>query len=231
MRTLWLPALACSLAAACSAPALTVDASPGSFDAPFLLPPAQALSTEVGAHGGAWLGDGEPANDIPIPLSLFARHRLGGDWWARLGVEIASGDFETPHEIVGIMQDPNVSDIDATADYVSVMAWIEQVHALNPKNELFWQAGLGVSVVDVDDADGPVQGGGTFDIETDADTEFLGSLGAGYRRLFGEWAVELLARYDYHVADWELRDKVSGATGEVDDYSTWALLLGLGYSF
>jgi hypothetical protein len=194
--------------------------------------PAEARRWEVGYHAGVWLGDGEPANDIPIPASLYVRRQLSGPWWARAGFELASGDFETPHEIVGVAQDPAQADIDADAEYLSFLAWIERVHAWTPRDELFVQLGGGWTTVEADDARGPAAGGGTFEIETDADDEILLSAGAGYRRrLWERWVAEVLLRYDHHLADWELRDTVSGATGEVDDYSTWAILIGLGLGF
>jgi hypothetical protein len=93
------------------------------------------------------------------------------------------------------------------------------------------QAGAGFSLVEVDDVQGALLGGGSFEIETDAGTEILGSIGVGYRRRIGRWRAELSARYDDHAADWELEDAPSGATGSVDDNATWAYLLGIGSSF
>lgn len=34
-------------------------------------------------------------------------------------------------------------------------------------------------------------------------------------------------RADYHLADWEMRDTVSGATGSIDDYLVKGLSLGV----
>ena len=113
----------------------------------------------------------------------------------------------------------------------SILAWLERVYRTSERSEWFWQIGPGISFVDVDDVGGPVQGGGTFDIKTDAGTEILGSVGGGYRRHSGKWVTEIGARYDYHIADWELMDTVSSTSGSVDDYSTWAFLIGLSYGF
>lgn len=233
----WTPLAALVLHACASAP----NAVPGQVasrsveslrSAPASQEPAGAWGWEAGYHAGVWLGDGEPANDIPIPASLYLRRRLSGPWWARAGVELSSGDFEKPHELVGVTQDPDQADIDADAEYLSFLAWIERVHAWTPRDELFLQLGAGWTTVDVDDARGPTAGGGTFEVETDADDEILLSAGAGYRRrLWERWVVEVLFRYDHHLADWELRDTVSGSTGDVDDYSTWAILIGLGLGF
>jgi hypothetical protein len=234
--------------AACSAPRSTPSAEvrlrPRSLDAlahsgstPARLREAQLTQNgsqprlEIGYHAGVWLGDGEPANDIPIPASLYGRYRLGEEWWVRLGLEFATGDFETPHEQLGLEQDPDEPDIDSSVNYATLLAWLERVWVWKEENEWFVQAGAGFSLVEVDDVQGPLLGGGSFDIETDPGTEILGSVGVGYRRHFGRWRAELLARYDYHAAEWELEDALSGATGNVDDYATWAFLLGIGYSF
>ena len=209
--------IAACTSGACRAPALDADGRPP--------------GTELAYHAGVWLGDGEPANDLPVPGALSVRQRVAEDWWVRLGLEHAAGDFETPHELAGIAQDPDEGAIDADASYLSLLAWIERVYAPTDADELLWQVGAGVSSVDVDDASGPTAGGGTFDVETDAGTELLGSLGVGYRRRFGRWVAEALVRYDLHLADWEVEDRVSGATGDLGSYGTWALLLGLGFGF
>ncbi len=192
---------------------------------------ARERTFELGYHLGTWLGNGEPANDIPVSASLYGRTRIDDGWWIRGGVDLAQGDFETPHELLGITQDPSVDDLDADSEYFAMMAWAERVHTIGERSEVFWQVGAGVSSVDVDGVSGPVRGGGTFDIETDAGTEYLLSAGAGYRWLWTNWRLEALARYDYHFADWEITDRVSGASSELDDYGTFALLVGFGYAF
>lgn len=188
---------------------------------------------DLGYRGGVQLGDGEPSNDIPTPVGVFARYRLNEDWLLHGAIEHGAGDFETPHELLGIAQDPAEADIDADTTWTSVMLWAEREYTWpDSRNELFWLAGGGFSSVDADDASGPVAGGGTFNVESDVGTELLASVGGGYRRRLGEsWALEALVRYDYHLTDWEIRDTVSAVTGSVDDYNTWALLFGLSYRF
>jgi hypothetical protein len=191
---------------------------------------AQESRWTLGIRTGTWLGTGEPANDLPIPAALVARYRLREHWWLNLALESSAGDFEKPHEVLGIMQDPSVADIDADASYTSFLASLERSYREpGERHEFYWLVGAGLSSVDVDDAGGPVQGGGTFDVATDAGTEVLASLGGGYRRWWESWAGEALLRFDYHLADWAVSDSVSGALGSVDDYHTWALLFGLSY--
>lgn len=192
---------------------------------------SKPVSFELGLQSGVWLGSGVPANDRMIPFALFARFPVSGDYWARFALQYSSGDFETPHEILDIAQDPNEADIDADMSAISILGWIERVYRTSDRSEWFWQAGPGVSFVDANDVDGPVDGGGTFDITTDAGTEILGSLGGGYRHHLGSWILEGNVRWDYHIADWEVEDRNTSTTGTVDDYKSWAFLLGLSYGF
>ncbi len=187
---------------------------------------------EVGLLAGMSGGDGEPSNDRSN-YGIYARTRLGDDWALRFTLEQMAYDFEAPAKIVGITQDPSVPTVDAPAISTGIGAWIERTYGgPDGANEFFWGAGIGVATVDVDDASGPVQGGGTFDITTDAGTEFSLSLELGYRRhLSRHFKVEGLARVDQRFADWSLEDQVSGATGSVDDYFIYSILIGLSYGF
>ncbi len=185
----------------------------------------------LGARGGVWLGDGEPANDIPT-YGLVTRYRLAERWWIGLELDLSEYDVEKPAEIVGLKQDPTLGAIDATASATTLLALLERSYRVSERNEWFWSAGLGVSSLDVEDARGPLQGGGTFEIETDAGTEILASLGGGYRWwLAPGWALEGTVRANQHFADWSLEDTVSGAEGEVENYLTWSFLLGLHFAW
>jgi len=96
----------------------------------------------------------------------------------------------------------------------------------------FWNAGVGVNDVKMDDVQGPVEGGGAFDIETVTDTEFVLLGGGG---LIHDFAASWSARYEltlqHHFADWKVRDRVTGNTGVIDDYSIYGVRVGMTYRF
>ncbi|MEW6074471.1 MAG: hypothetical protein AB1726_17985 [Planctomycetota bacterium] len=227
------------LLAACAAPSRsgapgepTGRAARGSPPSAGRAAPPRSASTgwEIGGAGGVTLGDGEPANDLTT-YGVFARRRLNDVWAARFALDRMSYDFERPAKLLGITQDPGAEVVDAAATATTLSAWIERTFGgAESANEWFAGAGLGLSSVDVDDASGPVAGGGSFDIATDAGTEILASLDAGYRRaLSAHWTLEGLLRVNQHFADWKVVDRVSGAEGTVDDYTTWSFLLGIAY--
>ncbi|CAN5216251.1 hypothetical protein BH24PSE2_BH24PSE2_02760 [soil metagenome] len=98
--------------------------------------------------------------------------------------------------------------------------------------QAFWTVGAGIGFPTVDDVRGPTAAGGTFDIATDAGTEWhlLGT--AGLRYAFStRWAVDVAARLEHHVLDYEVRDRVSGNTAEVDSQSPLGIHFGFVYAF
>lgn len=194
---------------------------------------AQERAWDIGYRAGVALGKGEPSNDLPIAGNLFVRRRFNQDWALSAWIESASGDFEQPAKVVGLVQDPNVADIDADLSVLTLgLAGERTFLSSDGGAQLYGLLGVGFSSIDADDTSGPLAGGGTFDITTDAGSEILGSLGLGYRQpLWKRLSFEALVRYDRHFADWEVRDTISGNTGSIDDYSTWAFLVGLSYSF
>jgi hypothetical protein len=188
---------------------------------------------EVGYRAGTALGDGEPYNDLPIAGHVFVRRHLDGPWSVSAWIESAGGDFELPAKVVGLVQDPNTSDIDSDLSVLSVGLSGERALWQSARgSRLYALLGVAYSAVDADDVSGPLAGGGTFDVTTDPGSEVLGSLGLGYQLRLGErFSLEAVARYDHHFASWEVRDRISGSTGSIDDYSAYAFLVGLTYSF
>jgi len=72
--------------------------------------------------------------------------------------------------------------------------------------------------------------GGTFNIATDAGTEFAVLAGIGYSASLTEnlnFNASVDARENF--ADWKLTDSVSGASGSVGNYLTYGLRIGLNY--
>lgn len=189
-----------------------------------------ALAQDLGVRGIITAADGEPANDIP-GFGVFGHWRLGDKWSIGLAVDRTEYDFEEPAKLVGLSQDPSVEPIDTIAEATILSAWIERTY---PRGRLdwFWGAGAGFATIDVPDAVGPLQGGGTFDIRTEADSEVIVSLLAGLHRRLGErWMLEFALRADQHFADWQVTDRVSGNRGAVDDYRALGGHLGIGFRF
>ena len=193
---------------------------------------AQAQRFDLGWRGMITAAGGEPANDIP-GYGVFGRYRLSDRWSVGLAVDQTEYDFEEPAKLVGIRQDPGVEPVDVKAEATVVGAWLQRDYRRDGgRTAWFWGAGLGFAAVDVPDASGPREGSGRFDIRTEVDTEMIASLLAGVLlRLGSRWFLELAVRADQHFADWQLTDRISGATGTVDDYLALGGQLGFGFRF
>ena len=78
----------------------------------------------------------------------------------------------------------------------------------------------------------PRSGGGTYNIEANADAEFLLLLDAGWMQQIGkQWSARFAFSYEHHFAEWEFGDTVSGAKDTIDDYHLYGLRIGLNYRF
>jgi hypothetical protein len=187
-----------------------------------------------GLRGNLVGSDGEPTNDM-LGAGLTGRFRLNERWQLGIAVDHSPGfDVETPYAALGIQGaevDGEVVDAEGTA--TSLAGWLERVYAREGRRlEWFWGAGAGVAQVDVDPITGPVVGGGTFDIEQEVGTELLAKLTGGFRVRMGErWRLEVAGRLDQHFTDWKLTDRVSGRTGEFDDYLVQGIHVGLQVGF
>ena len=174
-------------------------------------------------------GSGEPTNDVP-GYGLYGRYRLNDRWAVGFGADLSDEfDVERTAELVGLVQDPSVEDVDSKGSSQGLGAWIERRYGGDERRlQWFWTAGLGFLSVDVDDQSGPLADGGTFDVIVDAGSEIVASVGVGMRvRLGSRFFLEPTLHADQHFADWTLTDRVSGATGTIDDY----LLTGVSVGF
>jgi hypothetical protein len=183
----------------------------------------------VGIRGGTFLGDGEPANDLPM-FGIYGRYNWSEKWDLGLSLDYLSGDFERPYKLLGIT---STDELDADMTNIIITVWGEREFSLkSQKLRPYIAGGIGIGLVDVDDVSGTVAGGGPFDIETDAGTEFIPALAVGLRYLFGKrWEAEIARRYSYHIADWDVEDQVSGKSDSLDNYSTYGFYFGLGFRF
>lgn len=187
---------------------------------------------DFGVRAGITAASGEPANDIP-GYGIFGHYRWNESWTLGFSVDLTEYDYEEPARIVGIPVEPSLDPIDAVAEATVVGAWLERTFAA-PEARTVWfvGAGLAAASVDVPDVTGPRQGGGSFNIGTEVDTEIILSLMGGVRRKVGaSWFFEFALRADQHFADWKSTDQISGATSSVDDYSAYGGHLGFGYRF
>ena len=178
-------------------------------------------------------GSGKPTNDV-LGYGVLGRYRLDDRWTLGLGVDISDEfDIERTPELVGLEQDPDAPVIDSTGSSEGLNAWIERRYGGDDRRlQWFWTAGVGVNSVDVEDQAGPLAGGGSFDIAIDAGTEWVASASAGLRVRVGErFLFEPALRLDQHFADWDITDRVSGATASIDDYLLKGVHLAFAYRF
>ena len=203
---------------------------------------AQATGGSAAEGSGFFLGvrtdlvgaDGEPANDM-LGGGLTGRFVLSERWSLEIAVDHSPGfDVETPYEVLGLAAaevDGEVLDAGATA--TALTAWIERTYPREGSRlEWYWGAGAGAATVDVDSIAGPLVDGGTFAIEQEVGTELVVGLTGGLRLRLGErWRLVFGARLEQHFTDWKVTDRVSGRTGEFDDYLVKGLGIGVEVGF
>ncbi len=193
---------------------------------------AQESRYQVGLRGNVLLGDGVPANDI-LGFGVIGRYALHDGWFAGAALDFYDYDFERTSDVVGILQDPAVKAIDAAASNTVLSGFFGRRYGESQRGfDWFWTAGLGIGFPDVDDIGGPTALGGTFDLTTDAGTEFhlMGTLGTSYH-LTPTWSATFAARLEHQFMDILVTDRVTGATGKVDSQSPVGAYLSINYEF
>lgn len=185
---------------------------------------------EVSGHLNIVGASGKPSNDI-LGLGVIVHRKLSDEWYLGVSLENATDfDVERPNEELNI---DSVSETDALATMNMVTVVAERRFPLDSQNWTgFWNLGGGIADINIDNADGEVAGGGRFDIEIEADTEYvlLGGVGA-LQQLSEHWSARYEFALEQHFADWKITDRVSGRTGSFDDYLVYGLRLGLSYRF
>ena len=167
-----------------------------------------------------------------LGFGVYGHYTWAQGWLLGAGLDQMFDDFESPARILRIIQPVGSAVVDAPAAATNLTAWIERRYEAGARGAWYWQAGVGVGRVSADDVTGPVQGGGTYRITTDADTELLLLGGLGYRyRIAGNWNLNSSVGLNYHFADWQVRDLNSGAIGNVGNYAAYTIRLGIDYSF
>lgn len=181
---------------------------------------AQDDRIHIGPRITVVTGGGEPANDM-MSVGIQFRYRVSERWLIGAAVDQAEFDFELPWRVVGIEQDTSsLEPIDATVESMIYSAWLERQFSSAGRNRWFVSGGAGYAFPDVEDVTGPTIGGGSFDLTTNAGTELILSAAAGWRFNLGRHAgLEFAVRADHHLSEWEVTDRVSGATGSTSDYT------------
>lgn len=193
---------------------------------------AQDTKWEFGLRGSTLLGDGVPANDM-VGFGLIGRYYINNGWFVGAALDTTDFDFEHTARFIGITQDPAVKAIDAAVTNNIVSASLGRQYGNTDKGlDWFWTAGIGVGFPDVENVTGPVDGGGTFNITTDAGTEYylMTSLGSSYH-FSPSWSATLSARLEQHFMDYKVTDTLTGATGTLDSQTPMGAYLSVNYRF
>ena len=183
----------------------------------------------MGIKGGISMGDGEPANDIPT-YGILGRFRVNAKWLVGVGLDYTIFDFEDPATMLRLQTD-KVYDAQISQYILSI--WGEREFDTGPDwMTPFIFGGIGFGIGNDDTITGSLEGGGTFSIYSDAGTEIIPGLGVGVRFSVTDTVLlEAAARYDYHFADWNIKDSISGRTTTVDDYGTYGGYVAVVFSF
>ena len=195
------------------------------------LPAWAAETLEITPRLNLVAGNGKPANDIP-GIGVAFHRRLANGWYLGFNLDHSSKfDFEDTAGLVDNLAEVGVVDADSTHTMITLVG--EKRYPMQADDwSWFWNLGGGFNEVDVDDVEGPLAGGGRYDIETDVDTELVLVGNVGWINRIGDrWSARYEITMEYHAADWEMRDRISGNTGSVDDYNVYGLRIGMTYRF
>lgn len=176
---------------------------------------------DLGLRYSALHAGGSPAADVPY-LGLVFRYAMNDRWTVAGALDKVEFDFESPAAHLGLQQDTSVPTVDSKVEGTQLSVWIDRQYGKAPSRlRWFWNAGLGFTAPSASAARGPLQGGGTFDIQTDVGTEIIPTFAGGARWFLSErWLLELAGRLDHHFADWTVQDQVSGDRTTVGSYTT-----------
>lgn len=172
-----------------------------------------------------------PSNDI-ISIGLEGKRMLRNRWFISFNLDHnPKSDFERPGRKLNLLP-TTVNDAPYDSTMLSVYGG-KEYGSRSRKLNWFWATGLGInSIGSVDNASGALQGGGTYNIVTKADTETIVSLKGGMKhKLSNDWAMNYTLKIDRHLADWKVRDTVSGLTTTLGDYTTIGVTVGVSRKF
>ena len=170
---------------------------------------------------------GKPTNDI-LGYGIALHRKLSDQWYLGINLDYSPEfDFEEPSDLVDL-RSTEVVDAVGTMTMITVVA--ERRYQQDENWTLFWHVGGGINEIDLDNAEGDVVGGGSYDIATDVDTEIILIAGVGWlQRLNKKWSARYELSAESHNGGWDLEDKTSGNTGKIDEYGVYGLRFGLTY--
>jgi len=191
---------------------------------------ADGSKWEIGGRLDGNLSDGQPANDL-IGGSVLLRYRLNNDWLVGGALEFSAYDFERPY---GLLNLTSTKVLDASVDSTMLSIWAERRY-----NEpvtggyWFWTAGAGINNADAVPVTGTTATGGTYNIKTNVDTEFVLFGSAGRRHnITDHFSFDYGVRVAGHFGDWISTDSVSGIKKAViSDYFVHGVFLTANYRF
>lgn len=192
---------------------------------------AQDARFEIGIRPIILASQGEPANDM-LGSGLVGAWQWKPDWFFGVALDRMVFDYERPHQVLGIQQDPDLKTIDGSNNFTRVAGWVERRYDRDGAWDWFWNAGLGFASVDADVVAGRTAPGGAFDIATDAGSEAHLMTSIGLRRPLGaHWALTGTIHLEHHLTDYKITDTVSGATGKIGSHSPIGASILLSYQF
>ena len=186
----------------------------------------------LGARANVQLSN-ESLIDHLAGYGLTGRLQLDQNREIGFGIDMLSQTLADPAGTLGLQESEGHSHPKGVLMANVLSVWGQQNFDLVfDRLQPFLLAGLGLASIDLEKHKGRLDDGTEFDLRTNAGTEHLFMAGGGVRsRLVGKLEFELAARGEYHLANWTLEDRVSGAYIAVSDYFSLATYAALGLKF
>ncbi len=173
-------------------------------------------------------GNGEPAHDIP-KIGLKGRYLLSRLLYLTLSLDYTEYDFERPYKLLGINA---TKEMDAHVSGMYLDIGTEREFYLNRMLQPYIGVGVGLTFIDADDISGRALNGDRFRIETETDTEYIPYFNSGVRWVvWNNLSLDVGTRFQYHLADWVVTDRVSRLSNNIDDYFQYGGYIGISVGF
>ncbi len=173
-------------------------------------------------------------NDAPIdsmPLvSLYVGRQLSQSLSAVLSLDSFVFDIENTGERLSI---PTVGETSAEGRTTFLTPSLNYIFGrIGSPLQPYIRAGVGIGFTDFDNEDDSQNENGTpYDIRTNSgeDVEFMPTVSAGIRYdIKSGWFLDAGARFDYHINNWKIEDRVSGRALRIDNFSAMGAYIGFG---
>lgn len=193
---------------------------------------AQRQGFGLGVRGNLQLSEEGPVHSLS-GYGLYGRLQLGDGREVGIGVDMLSNDIDDPAGMLGLQEAKQAVPLSAKITTNVFSVWgRNNFDVVLDRVEPFVLAGLGLASIDMESAKVRLKGESEFDLRADAGTEHIFMLGGGIRgRLTDNLGLEVAVRGEYHLANWTVEDRVSGAYIALDDYFALGLYAALGLKF